>query len=68
MYNEFIFFVADSELAGNKWFQATFVFLRPGADKDTLMKERDEIKEAIQQALIADRARVQKVSFDRQQL
>ncbi|GMT25146.1 hypothetical protein PFISCL1PPCAC_16443, partial [Pristionchus fissidentatus] len=43
--------------------QATFVFLRPGADKEALMRERDAVKETLQQALVAHRQRVQQMTI-----
>ncbi|CAI5448295.1 unnamed protein product [Caenorhabditis angaria] len=42
--------------------QATFVFLNPAHDKETLAKERDSVKETLQQALISHRARVNQLA------
>ncbi|CAB3406565.1 unnamed protein product [Caenorhabditis bovis] len=42
--------------------QATFVFLNPALDKDGLTKERDTVKETLQQALIAHRAHVNQLA------
>lgn len=41
--------------------QATFVFLNPALDKEGLIKERDLLKETLQQSLIAHRQRVNQV-------
>ncbi|KAK6040454.1 BSD domain protein [Cooperia oncophora] len=42
--------------------QATFVFLNPALDKDGLIKERDLLKETLQQSLIAHRQRVNQLA------
>ncbi|ETN79511.1 BSD domain protein [Necator americanus] len=42
--------------------QATFVFLNPALDKEGLTKERDLLKETLQQALIAHRQRVNQLA------
>ncbi|KAL6739484.1 hypothetical protein Aduo_012930 [Ancylostoma duodenale] len=42
--------------------QATFVFLNPTLDKEGLTKERDLLKETLQQALIAHRQRVNQLA------
>ncbi|VDM67329.1 unnamed protein product, partial [Strongylus vulgaris] len=42
--------------------QATFVFLNPDLDKEGLTKERDLLKETLQQALIAHRQRVNQLA------
>lgn len=44
-----------------KLLQATFVFVNPQKDKEALIRERDDAKETLQQALIAHRARVNQV-------
>jgi hypothetical protein len=43
--------------------QATFVFMRPGANKEGLIADRDLIKETIQQSLLSHRQLVHDVSF-----
>uniref|UniRef100_A0A1I7WMU0 BSD domain-containing protein n=1 Tax=Heterorhabditis bacteriophora TaxID=37862 RepID=A0A1I7WMU0_HETBA len=47
--------------------QATFVFLNPSLDKDGLVKERDLVKETLQQALIAHRAKVNQLASSNEQ-
>lgn len=42
--------------------QATFVFLNPALDKEGLIKERDLLKETLQQSLIAHRQRVNQLA------
>ncbi|CAJ0579933.1 unnamed protein product, partial [Mesorhabditis spiculigera] len=42
--------------------QATFMFINPALDKEGLIKERDLIKESLQQALLAHRQRVSKLA------
>ncbi|KJH47952.1 putative serine--tRNA ligase [Dictyocaulus viviparus] len=42
--------------------QSTFVFLNPTLDKEGLIKERDLLKETLQQALIAHRQRVNQLA------
>ncbi|PIC35247.1 hypothetical protein B9Z55_014667 [Caenorhabditis nigoni] len=42
--------------------QATFVFLDPGASKEELTKQRDNIKEKLQAALLEHRHRVQELA------
>ncbi|GMS96674.1 hypothetical protein PENTCL1PPCAC_18849 [Pristionchus entomophagus] len=43
--------------------QATFVFLKPNADREALAAERDAAKEVLQQALVAHRQRVQQMTI-----
>ncbi|WKY08749.1 hypothetical protein Q1695_007904 [Nippostrongylus brasiliensis] len=47
--------------------QATFVFLNPALDKDGLVKERDLLKETLQQSLIAHRQRVNQLAAANEQ-
>uniref|UniRef100_A0A0K0DMM0 BSD domain-containing protein n=1 Tax=Angiostrongylus cantonensis TaxID=6313 RepID=A0A0K0DMM0_ANGCA len=47
--------------------QATFVFLNPTLNKDELVKERDVLKETLQQALIAHRQRVNQLAAANEQ-
>ncbi|VDM58250.1 unnamed protein product [Angiostrongylus costaricensis] len=47
--------------------QATFVFLNPTLNKDELVKERDLLKETLQQALIAHRQRVNQLAAANEQ-
>ncbi|CAD6195185.1 unnamed protein product [Caenorhabditis auriculariae] len=47
--------------------QATFVFLNPDLDKNGQAKERDAVKETLQQALIAHRARVNQLAASAKQ-
>ncbi|XGW29298.1 hypothetical protein V3C99_008819 [Haemonchus contortus] len=47
--------------------QATFVFLNPALDKEGLIKERDLLKETLQQSLIAHRQRVNQLAATNEQ-
>ncbi|KAJ1373844.1 hypothetical protein KIN20_036370 [Parelaphostrongylus tenuis] len=47
--------------------QATFVFLNPTLNKEELVKERDLLKETLQQALIAHRQRVNQLAAANEQ-